>query len=161
MGDLRKCVPIGATLCVLVLAVSATVTQKILNVPVYETSLRWMSKWNSPLFQHVTGYTSIVIYIVTVVLFYPLYKLYGILFLPMNRVKYLGDVGYIPQGRLSMKDIANRVRKQRLVGDLPPIYPNGWFGLIEGFRVKPGEVQNVSVLGKLMIFVDYCCYLVS
>ncbi|XP_061165164.1 cholesterol 7-desaturase nvd-like [Saccostrea echinata] len=153
MGDLFRCCSVGVTLFVLIIAVSATVTQKILNVPLYETSRLWMSKWKFPQIQFGTDYMSIISYIFLAVLSYPLYKLYGILFLPMNRVKNLGDVGYIPEGHLSMKDMVNRVRKQRAVGDIPPVYPNGWFGLIEGFKIKPGEVQNISVLGlNLAVF---------
>lgn len=52
-----------------------------------------------------------------------------------------------------MKEMANRVRRQRAAGDIPPVYPNGWFGLIEGCKVNAGDVKNISVLGlNLAVF---------
>ncbi|XP_052675117.1 cholesterol 7-desaturase nvd-like [Crassostrea angulata] len=154
MGHMKKFGSFGATLCLLILAVSATVTQRLLNVPLYETAGRlWTCKWNFPLLYLLTDYRVIITCTVITVLFYPLYKLYGVLFLPMDRVRNLGDIGYIPEGRMSMKEMANRVRRQRATGDLPPIYPNGWFGLIEGSKIKAGDVKNISLLGlNLAVF---------
>lgn len=151
MGHMKKFGSFGATLCLLILAVSATVTQRLLNVPLYETAGRlWTCKWNFPLLYLLTDYRVIITCTVITVLFYPLYKLYGVLFLPMDRVRNLGDIGYVPEGRMSMKEMANRVRRQRATGDLPPIYPNGWFGLIEGSKIKAGDVKNISLLGKFI-----------
>lgn len=66
--------------------------------------------------------------------------------MPLNRIRYLGDIGYASEGNI--KDTVNRVRKQRIVGDIPPVYPNGWFGLIEGFKLQTGNVLNITALGK-------------
>lgn len=146
MADLSKCGSLGVITCVLILAVSASVTQKVLNVPLYETGRLWMSQWNSPAFSLLTDFSSVFTYIVFAVVVYVLYKLYGFLFVPINRIRYLGDLGYVSEG--DIKETVNRVRKLRSVGDIPPVYPNGWFGLIEGFRIEPGNAQNISVLGK-------------
>ena len=35
------------------------------------------------------------------------------------------------------------------VGDTPPAYPNGWFGIVESRSLKKGEVQHVTALGKI------------
>ncbi|KAL3870478.1 hypothetical protein ACJMK2_038533 [Sinanodonta woodiana] len=52
-----------------------------------------------------------------------------LLFDPIDRVRRLGNIGYQADGKWDMKEIANSVRKRRLVGEIPPVYPNGWFGL--------------------------------
>ena len=74
---------------------------------------------------------------------------YQVLFTPLNRVRLLGDVGYIPEGRLSKKDLVNLVRKRRFVGDIPPVYPNGWFCLLESRDLAVAEAKMVSCLGML------------
>ena len=80
-----------------------------------------------------------------------LYYLYQLLFAPMDRVRYLGDLGYVPEGKgLTQKDMANIVRKRRKVGDIPPPYPNGWFSVLESRDLKKGEVKPVSILGKFL-----------
>lgn len=66
----------------------------------------------------------------------------------MNRIRMLGEVGYVPEGKLSMKDVANEVRKRRLAGDVPPVYPNGWFAVLESRDLKKGESKSVSCLGR-------------
>ncbi|XP_012281608.1 cholesterol 7-desaturase [Orussus abietinus] len=37
---------------------------------------------------------------------------------------------------------------QRKFGKLPPVYPNGWFCLLESWQLKPREVKHVSALGE-------------
>jgi len=34
------------------------------------------------------------------------------------------------------------------VGKLPPVYPNGWFVLLESSQIKKGQVKHVSALGE-------------
>lgn len=38
--------------------------------------------------------------------------------------------------------------KNRKVGKLPPVYPNGWFALLESSQIKKGQVKHVSALGE-------------
>ncbi|KYM95135.1 PREDICTED: cholesterol 7-desaturase-like isoform X2 [Cyphomyrmex costatus] len=39
--------------------------------------------------------------------------------------------------------------KNRKVGkELPPVYPNGWFALLESSQIKSGQVKHVSALGE-------------
>lgn len=38
--------------------------------------------------------------------------------------------------------------KNRKVGKLPPVYPNGWFALLESSEIKKGQVKHVSALGE-------------
>jgi len=77
-----------------------------------------------------------------------LVRLYRLLFMPIDRVKLLGDVGYVGDGRQSMSDVVEQVKRRRDVGDVPPVYPNGWFALTESRRLNIGEVMNVCCLGK-------------
>lgn len=38
--------------------------------------------------------------------------------------------------------------KNRKVGKLPPVYPNGWFALLESSQIKKGQVKHVSALSE-------------
>ncbi|KYM94135.1 3-chlorobenzoate-3,4-dioxygenase oxygenase subunit [Cyphomyrmex costatus] len=38
--------------------------------------------------------------------------------------------------------------KHRKVGKLPPVYPNGWFALLENSQIKNGQVKHVCALGE-------------
>ncbi|XP_018378415.1 PREDICTED: cholesterol 7-desaturase-like [Trachymyrmex cornetzi] len=38
--------------------------------------------------------------------------------------------------------------KHRKVGKLPPVYPNGWFALLESSQIEKGQVKHVSALGE-------------
>ena len=87
-------------------------------------------------------------YIALLVILYLGYHLYHLLFTPLNRVRILGDVGYLPDGKFSKKEIANSVKQRRVVGNIPPVYPNGWFGVIETWKLKKGKSVNLAMLGK-------------
>ncbi|KAG7201069.1 hypothetical protein KM043_017613 [Ampulex compressa] len=38
--------------------------------------------------------------------------------------------------------------RKRKLGKLPPVYPNGWFALLESRQVKRGQVRHVAALGE-------------
>ncbi|KAL6260991.1 hypothetical protein P5V15_008518 [Pogonomyrmex californicus] len=40
------------------------------------------------------------------------------------------------------------VGKHRKAGKVPPVYPNGWFALLESWQIKKGQVKHVSALGE-------------
>ncbi|XP_052821551.1 cholesterol 7-desaturase nvd [Octopus bimaculoides] len=81
--------------------------------------------------------------------------LHQFLFCTMDRTRVLGTTGYVPDGVLSMKEIANGVRRRRRVGDIPPVYPNGWFGLIESHKLAIRQTVPISILGlNLALFRD-------
>lgn len=73
---------------------------------------------------------------------------YRVFLAPMNRVRQLGDVGYIPENGMSASETAKVVYRRRLVGNVPPVYPNGWFSVIESRDLTPGVAKSVSCLGK-------------
>lgn len=52
-------------------------------------------------------------------------------------------------GEISRKDLANLIRQRRKTGnDLPPIYPNGWFRLIDSVQLGLEEVKQVHAIGQ-------------
>ena len=48
---------------------------------------------------------------------------------------------------MSKKDVANKVRRRRKIGDIPPVYPNGWFEIICSDELRVGDVKAVSMIG--------------
>lgn len=75
--------------------------------------------------------------------------LYRLLFCPLELLRAPDDVGYIAEGGRSRARAANEVRRRRKTGELPPVYPNGWFRVLDSHLLERGEVRNVSVLGKI------------
>ena len=72
-----------------------------------------------------------------------------ILFTPLNLFRSLGDLGYTEiEGVKSRREVANIVRKRRKAGDVPPVYPNGWFSIMASRDVPRGQSRSVSVLGE-------------
>ncbi|XP_046360935.1 cholesterol 7-desaturase nvd-like [Haliotis rufescens] len=161
MSALRGNVATLGLVSVFIIAVSASVTEKLLQVSLFRVGELWISA--------CTAFMSSLVSLITTVpdftcwntyLYLSLtcavgYFGYKILFTPLNRVRKLGDVGYVPEGSWNKKEVANMVRKRRQVGEIPPVYPNGWFGLMESWKVQVKEAVNVSVLGlDLAVFRD-------
>ena len=72
-----------------------------------------------------------------------------IIFSPLDLFRSLGDLGYTEiEGVKSRKEVANIVRKRRKAGDVPPVFPNGWFSIIASRDVPRGQSRSVSVLGE-------------
>lgn len=147
---------VGLLFVILAFAVTKSVSQKVLEVPLLEVGNLWYKSFstNSVLLlisTHLDFY-SIYTYIVLTATCVALYYLYQFFCVPLNRIRILGDIGYIEDGKFSMKDMANIVRKSRMVGDVPPVYPNGWFGLTESFQLKKMETKSMQVLGKYIPF---------
>lgn len=128
-------------------------TNDILTVPLFEVGGLWVNAtldMGSRLLNAVfiwPDFSSPWTYLGGAVLALGLYYLAVLLFVPINRIRMLGDVGYIPESKMSMKDMVNVVRKRRQVGDVPPCYPNGWFAVTESRDLKQGEAKTVSCLG--------------
>ena len=75
------------------------------------------------------------------------YYLGDLIFRPYNRIVTLGELGYLPDGKFTKKEIANSVKRRRAVGDVPPVYPNGWYGIIESWKLKNGDVTTIHLIG--------------
>lgn len=144
-------------MCLLTFAVTSSVSHRILDVPLLEDFLWYKSFSNNSiisLFSYIDIF-SIYTYILLIAVCIAMYHLYNFIFVPLNRIRVLGDLGYITEGKFSMKDMANIVRKSRMVGEVPPVYPNGWFGITESWQLKKCETQNVQALGlQLALFRD-------
>lgn len=75
--------------------------------------------------------------------------LYRLLFCPLELLRAPDDVGYIAEDGRSKAQAASEVRRRRKTGELPPVYPNGWYRVLDSHLLERGEVKNVSVLGML------------
>lgn len=75
--------------------------------------------------------------------------LYRLLFCPLELLRAPDDVGYIAEDGRSRAQAANEVRRRRKTGELPPVYPNGWYRVLDSRMLERGEVKNVSVLGMI------------
>lgn len=76
--------------------------------------------------------------------------LHGLLFSPLELLRGPDDVGYIAEDGRSRAQAANEVRRRRKTGELPPVYPNGWYRVLDSHMLKRGEVKSVSVLGMVI-----------
>uniref|UniRef100_A0A1I7WS70 cholesterol 7-desaturase n=1 Tax=Heterorhabditis bacteriophora TaxID=37862 RepID=A0A1I7WS70_HETBA len=68
---------------------------------------------------------------------------------PLNRIRKLGDVGLF-FGKPELKGVyrerqLERLTRLRKVGDLPPVYPNGWFCIAESDEIRPKEIKEITV----------------
>ena len=81
-----------------------------------------------------------------------LYYAHMIFLSPLNRVRLLEDIGYVNDGTHTKKEIANMVRSRRKVGEMPPVYPNGWFAVCESRNLAVGEAISVSCLGEYLFY---------
>ena len=131
--------------------------EALLKVPILEAGVVWYHGLGARLSNFVSNggflaylphYTSPWFYVIVGILLVIGYYLYDFLFVPMNRIRLLGDVGYIPESKYSMREVANMVRKRRMAGEVPPVYPNGWFAVLESRDLKNGDSKYVSCLGK-------------
>ncbi|GFN88229.1 chlorophyllide a oxygenase [Plakobranchus ocellatus] len=142
-------------IAVLIIAVSASVTEKILQIPLLEVGGLWVKAMETAV-SRLTGcvtsmpdMTSPWTYVKTSIVVWLLYCAWAVLLRPLNRIRKLGDVGYVAEGAFSTKETANFIQRRKRNGeDLPPFYPNGWFGLMESFCLKKGESQALNVLGE-------------
>lgn len=73
--------------------------------------------------------------------------MYRLLFRPLELLRAPDDVGYVAARGRSKAQAANDVRRRRKVGELPPVYPNGWYRVLDSHSLSRGDVQNVSILG--------------
>lgn len=69
----------------------------------------------------------------------------------------MADVGYeqhLTQRQWASKDKLNLIRsmmKLRKKGSLPPVYPNGWFALLDSDQISIEQVKYVTALGNYFI----------
>lgn len=83
------------------------------------------------------------------VLLFALGWLYRLLFSPLELLRSPDDVGYADEDGRTKAQVANDVRRRRKIGELPPVYPNGWYRVLDSHMLERGEVKNVSILGMI------------
>ncbi|XP_067825558.1 cholesterol 7-desaturase nvd [Heptranchias perlo] len=74
--------------------------------------------------------------------------LYRLCFAPLQRLQAAHQVGYIPEPGGSKREAANEVRRRRKRGDLPPVYPNGWYRLLDSKQLQVAQVKNITIFGE-------------
>ena len=47
----------------------------------------------------------------------------------------------------TQRQLANEVRRMKKHGDIPPVYPNGWFAVLESDDLKSLAVRSIDILG--------------
>ena len=76
-------------------------------------------------------------------------------FRPVTELGYEFPRGHLSKGLVSKQEIVNEVRRRRKIGDLPPVYPNGWFSLLRSEELAVGGTTSVNALGQnFAIFRD-------
>ncbi|XP_028664572.1 cholesterol 7-desaturase nvd [Erpetoichthys calabaricus] len=74
---------------------------------------------------------------------------------PLEVLRSPDDVGYIVEAGRTRAQAANEARRRRKTGDLPPVYPNGWYRVTDSHLLAKGEVKSVTLLGEqLAVFRD-------
>ncbi|XP_072096173.1 cholesterol 7-desaturase nvd [Mobula birostris] len=81
-------------------------------------------------------------------LLFVLIWLYRLLFVPLELFRELHDVGYTLDPGVSRRHKANEVRRRRKRGELPPVYPNGWYRLLDSRQLPVAHVKNVTIFGE-------------
>ncbi|KAG2455227.1 DAF36 desaturase, partial [Polypterus senegalus] len=74
--------------------------------------------------------------------------LHALLCAPLEVLCGPDDVGYIVEAGRTRAQAANEARRRRKTGDLPPVYPNGWYRVTDSHLLAKGEVKSVTVLGE-------------
>uniref|UniRef100_A0A0N4ZMH8 cholesterol 7-desaturase n=1 Tax=Parastrongyloides trichosuri TaxID=131310 RepID=A0A0N4ZMH8_PARTI len=76
---------------------------------------------------------------------------------PLNRVKRLGDLGFFfGDAKYSNKvteKMIERVKRLRIIGELPPVYPNGWFCIAESNQINKKSILPVTFMGEQLSLV--------
>nr|XP_018915694.1 PREDICTED: cholesterol 7-desaturase-like isoform X2 [Bemisia tabaci] len=84
------------------------------------------------------------------------YLCYYFIIRPKNYVRDLSEVGYdyfIEQAatrhqKKSIQQLVKNIRKTSKIGNIPPVYPNGWFNILESSEVSKNQVKYVTALGE-------------
>ncbi|CAJ0954951.1 unnamed protein product, partial [Mesorhabditis belari] len=96
----------------------------------------------------------LILFGVSSVIFVFLYLYYS---QPMNYVVRLGELGFHfdpkdQKGTYRERQL-ERVKRLRKVGELPPVYPNGWFCIAESNEVREKGIKAVVVFGEQLSLV--------
>uniref|UniRef100_A0AC35U9G0 Cholesterol 7-desaturase n=1 Tax=Rhabditophanes sp. KR3021 TaxID=114890 RepID=A0AC35U9G0_9BILA len=86
-----------------------------------------------------------------------MYGVYWVCTMPVNRIIRVGDVGfYFGDEKLkrNVKDrMVERVARLRVKGDMPPVFPNGWFCIADSVQLKKGTLMPITFNGEQLTLV--------
>ncbi|CAL2045162.1 unnamed protein product [Caenorhabditis brenneri] len=76
---------------------------------------------------------------------------------PLNRVRRLGDVGLF-FGKPELKGFyrerqIERLKLLRRIGDMPPVFPNGWYCVYESEKLSKNQIVEITVLGQFLSLI--------
>ncbi len=77
--------------------------------------------------------------------------MYQGLFGRIEKYRPAEDIGFeFPGGKIpkSKTDVLNEVRRRKKIGDMPPVYPNGWFCLIRSNELVVCASTSVNAIGE-------------
>ncbi|CAG7827980.1 unnamed protein product [Allacma fusca] len=95
---------------------------------------------------------------ITVSVFVILTLWYYLFWKPFDWYRDFTDYGYdnalksyAQYSDTTRKNVINELRQRRKIGELPPVYPNGWFAILESDQLGPQKVTEVNVLGLNLV----------
>uniref|UniRef100_A0A1I7U978 cholesterol 7-desaturase n=1 Tax=Caenorhabditis tropicalis TaxID=1561998 RepID=A0A1I7U978_9PELO len=76
---------------------------------------------------------------------------------PLNRVRRLGDVGLF-FGKPELKGVyrerqLERLKLLRRVGEMPPVFPNGWYCVCESEKLEKNQIMEITILGQFLSLI--------
>lgn len=126
-------------------------------VPAVDDELAVLAKEGVRLLTELTRLATVlftsrlVLYLLAAVI---LYKLYEFFFVPLRYVRRQHDVGYLTRNeKQTAEQRSVEVSRRRDLGDLPPVYPNGWYELCRASDLKAGSVLSITALGR-----EFCVF---
>uniref|UniRef100_A0A8R1I2S2 cholesterol 7-desaturase n=1 Tax=Caenorhabditis japonica TaxID=281687 RepID=A0A8R1I2S2_CAEJA len=76
---------------------------------------------------------------------------------PLNRIRRLGDVGLF-FGKPELSGIyrerqLERLKLLRRMGEMPPVFPNGWYCVCESEKLEKNQIMEITVLGQFLTLI--------
>eukprot|EP01095_Lingulamoeba_sp_RSL-Kostka_P014192 TRINITY_DN611_c3_g1_i1.p1 TRINITY_DN611_c3_g1~~TRINITY_DN611_c3_g1_i1.p1 ORF type:complete len:504 (-),score=140.15 TRINITY_DN611_c3_g1_i1:42-1553(-) len=90
----------------------------------------------------VKQYLSFISLVLCCYLPFFLCNIYGLLFIPMEKIRILEDTECAPN------DLNVRAKR---AGPVPPPYPNGWYKILNSDELKVKEAKEIRFLGKVLV----------
>ncbi|CAI5455943.1 unnamed protein product [Caenorhabditis angaria] len=76
---------------------------------------------------------------------------------PLNRIRRLGDVGLF-FGKPELSGVyrerqIERLKLYRKMGEMPPVFPNGWYCVCESETLAKNEIKEITILGQFLSLI--------
>ena len=97
---------------------------------------------------------TLVVFVAVLGLLYLAMAVYKFIVSPVELGGHEGRDSYLvkkaPLG-MTPEETMSHIKGSRKVGDVPPVYPNGWFALMRSGEIKEGETKYVHALGESLM----------